>query len=65
MKMLLVIAFSLGLAGCIDGASPDGGVANYDALRKAHDACAADGGSLTLKDGGNSEWIQDYACKRK
>jgi hypothetical protein len=65
MKMIIALALGLGLAGCMDGTMPDGGIANYDALRQAHETCAANGGTLTLKDGGNSQWLQDYACKRK
>ena len=53
---------SLGLAACAE-AGPDGGIATYDALHKAHDACAARGGTLSLKAGGDSRVIQDYACK--
>ena len=63
MRPALAIMLLLGLAAC-ETTAPDGGVANYDALRQAHDACAAKGGALALKDGGNPQFIQDYACKR-
>ena len=64
MRTLAAMALALALAACADGPSPDGGVATYDALRKAHDDCAAAGGVLTLKDGGDSREIEDYTCKR-
>ena len=58
----LLIA-SLALAGCVGG--PEGGVANYDALRLATTACAAKGGKLVLKDQGDPQYIGDYGCERK
>jgi hypothetical protein len=64
MRTGIAMMLAMGLAACETG-SPDGGVATYDALRMAHDKCTADGGTLTLKDGGDSQYIQDYACKRK
>jgi hypothetical protein len=63
MRLVLAIGLALGLAACAGGASPDGGVANYDALRQAHEKCAARGGTLALKTNGNAREIQDYACK--
>ena len=59
-----LIACALGLAACDGGPGPDGGVANYDALKTAHDKCASEGGTLVLKDQGNARDIQAYACKR-
>jgi hypothetical protein len=59
-----LIACALCLSGCADGGGPDGGVANYDALKSAHDKCSAQGGKLVLKDQGNARDIQAYACKR-
>ena len=49
MRIVLALGLALGLAACAGGASPDGGVANYDALRQAHEKCAARGGTLALK----------------
>jgi hypothetical protein len=43
----------------------EGGLANYDALRKAAAACEAKGGELRLQNGGNPEMISDFSCKRK
>jgi len=64
MKLVLATVMLLGLAGCASTAR-EGGIANYDGLKQAQEKCAAEGGKLTLKDGGNSEWLQDYSCKGK
>lgn len=64
MRRAIAIACALALAGC-ESAVNMGGVADYDALRKAQQECAAQGGQLVLKDGGNAQYIEDYACKRK
>ncbi|MGH6911384.1 MAG: hypothetical protein ACREE0_11980 [Phenylobacterium sp.] len=62
MKTLAMI-LAFGLAAC--ATEREGGIANYDALKQAQEKCAAQGGKLTLNDGGNSEWLQDYSCKGK
>ena len=59
----LALVFALGLAAC-ETAANEGGVADYDALKKAQAECAAQGGTFILKPGGDAEYIQDYACKR-
>ena len=64
MRAGLVAIFALGLAAC-ETAENAGGVADYDALRKAQQACAAQGGTFALKPGGDAQYIQDYDCKRK
>ena len=63
MRVTLALILALGLAACA-GAGPDGGVANYDALRAATQACAAKGGKLVLKDQGNARDIDAFVCKR-
>ena len=63
MKRVLATVLVLGLAAC--ATEREGGIANYDALKQAQEKCAAQGGKLTLNDGGNSEWLQDYSCKGK
>jgi uncharacterized lipoprotein YmbA len=63
MKMGLAMLLALGLTAC--ATEREGGIANYDGLKQAQEKCAAQGGKLTLKDGGNSEWLQDYSCKGK
>ena len=64
MKMLVVIiAASVALSACALGGA-EGGIANYDALKKAQDDCVAKGGQLKLKSG-DPTWIGNYACERK
>ena len=63
MKIVAAMVLALGLAACADASGPDGGVANYDALRTASQACAAKGGKLVLKDQGNARDIQAFVCK--
>ncbi len=60
----LAILMALALGACAS-AAPAGGVANYDALKKAHADCAAKGGTLVLQKNGDPEYIGDYACERK
>ena len=64
MRAALAVALMLGLCAC-ETAANEGGVADYDALRKAQQACAAQGGTFKLKPGGDAEYIQDYDCVRK
>ena len=51
------------LSGCALGGA-EGGIANYDALKKAQGECVAKGGQLKLKSG-DPTWIGNYACERK
>ena len=60
----VMLIMALGLGACAS-ASPAGGVANYDALKKAHADCVAKGGTLVLQENGDPEYIGDYACERK
>jgi hypothetical protein len=60
----LAVALALGLAGC-ETASTLTGAADYDSLARATKDCAARGDALVLRDGGDAQSIQDYACKRK
>ena len=64
MKAAFLALFALGLAAC-ETVTNEGGVADYDALRKAQQACAAQGGTFKLKPGGDAEYIQDYACEKR
>jgi hypothetical protein len=59
----LVSALALGLAACETGSTLTG-AADYDSLSRATKDCTAQGGKLVLKDQGNAEHIQDYACKK-
>jgi len=63
MRLIPTLVLALGLVAC--ATEREGGIANYDGLRQAQEKCAAGGGKLTLKDGGNSQWLQDYSCKGK
>jgi hypothetical protein len=54
---------ALSLAAC--ATEREGGIANYDGLKQAQEKCAAQGGKLMLKPGGNSQWLEDYSCKGK
>jgi hypothetical protein len=64
MRTALILLFALGVAAC-DTAANIAGSADYDSLKRAHDNCAAKGGTLVLKDGGDSQYIDDYSCKVK
>ena len=65
---VLVAACLLMLTACASGPGVDmrtGGVATYDALKAARDACVAKGGELQLADQGNAKRMSSYSCKRK
>jgi uncharacterized lipoprotein YmbA len=62
MRTVLALMLVLGLAAC---ATEREGGATYDALKQAQEKCAAEGGKLTLQDGGNPHWLEDYSCKGK
>jgi len=64
-RALLPIAaiLALGLAAC-EATEPNGGAADYDALKRAQADCAAEGGKLVLKDQGDAQRIDAYTCKR-
>jgi putative hemolysin len=62
VPMLVVLA--LGLAACAETQGANAaGTADYDTLSRASKDCAAKGGKFVLKDGGDSQYIQDYECK--
>ena len=63
MRTALAMMLALGLTAC--ATEREGGIANYDGLKQAQDKCAAEGGKLALKDGGNPHWLEDYSCKGK
>ena len=63
-----MIAATLSLAACASGpgvAMRTGGVATYDALKAARDACVARGGELKLDPLGDAQRMSSYSCKRK
>ena len=65
--VLLILAAAGALAAC---GGPEGkawydeGDANYDALKAAHDACAAKGGTYQVRPGGDPTHLGDYVCQR-
>jgi hypothetical protein len=59
----IVAMLALGLAAC-EATEPNGGAADYDALKRAQADCAAEGGKLVLKDQGDAQRIDAYTCKR-
>ncbi len=67
MRAALISLVGLALAACTtlgEAGSNVSGTADYDALRRTQQECAAQGGKLVLKDGGDAQHIQDYTCKR-
>ena len=64
---MAVVALTMTLAACASGLDTmrDGGVATYDSIKAATEACAAKGGQLRLKRNGNPQYLDDYACERK
>ena len=64
MSSLLLISLSA-CAGPTGGPDPLGGVASYDALKSAREACLAKGGELVRSPEGSGKRMTDYACKRK
>ena len=63
MRAALILVALMCLTAC--ASAREGGIANYDGLKQAQETCAAKGGKLKLKDGGNSQWLEDYSCKGK
>jgi hypothetical protein len=68
-RLAAILAALAALAACNTG--PEGnawyqeGGANYDALKAAHDACAAKGGVYQIKPGGDPTHLGDYTCAPK
>jgi hypothetical protein len=66
MRLLLILSLGLACSACAgDGASPQGGVANYDALARARSDCLSKGGDYVLNKDGNPDRIDSFECKRK
>ena len=60
---ILAMILALGLGAC-ETAANAGGAADYDALKRAQEDCAAQGGKLVLMDQGDPQRITAYVCKR-
>jgi hypothetical protein len=63
--LTLLAATALALGACASNAnySLQEGDANYDAVKKASEACKARGGEIQLKSGGDATELSDYECK--
>lgn len=64
MASVLLISLSA-CASSAGGPSIAGGVASYDALKSAREACVAKGGDLVRNEASSGKRMSDYACKRK
>jgi hypothetical protein len=66
MRRILLIAAALSLSACMGGVGSgnNGGVATYDDLKTAQQACAAKGGKLQLKRNGDATLLEDYGCEK-
>jgi len=67
VKTLVVIAAALTLSACASSAGfgRSGGIATYDDLKAAQEACTAKGGTLKLQKNGDVQYLDDYACEKK
>jgi putative hemolysin len=60
----MLMLLTLGLVACSETQGANiAGTADYDTVKRASADCAAKGGRFVLKDGGDSQYIQDYECK--
>jgi hypothetical protein len=55
---------AIAVAGCSTASSESlgAGIASYDALRKANDACTARGGTVQPRKDGTPGELADYSC---
>jgi hypothetical protein len=66
-RLLLPMLAALALGACAGGVGVgrSGGVATYDDLKNAQQACAGKGGTLRLQKNGDAQYLDDYACEKK
>ena len=66
-RALPILFAALALGACSGGAGfgHSGGVATYDDIKAAEQACAAKGGHLRLQKNGDAQYLDDYACEKK
>ncbi|OHB28037.1 MAG: hypothetical protein A2790_11470 [Phenylobacterium sp. RIFCSPHIGHO2_01_FULL_69_31] len=66
MKPVVAILALVSLSACAGGAGfgKSGGIATYDDLKAAQEACAAKGGTLKLQKNGDVQYLDDYACEK-
>jgi len=64
MRGIIVALCFIVLGACASGSSePLGyGIASYDALRQANNACIERGGQIKPRQGGDPAQLSDYAC---
>ena len=62
--VLIIAAFALTACESSAGFGRSAGIATYDDLKKAHETCAANGGSLKLQKNGDPQFLDDYACEK-
>ena len=62
----MIVAAALMLCGCTGGVGfgRSGGIATYDDIKAAQQACAAKGGQLRLQKNGDAQYLDDYACEK-
>ena len=69
MRILMILAASLSMTACagtsVESGSMEGGVASYDALKQARDACVKQGGEIVQRELSTGKRLADYTCKRK
>lgn len=61
---LIMMALALGACASGVGTGRSIGVATYDDLKVAKEACAARGGHLKLKRNGDVQYLGDYGCEK-
>ena len=63
----VILCAALALGACSGGAGfgKSGGVATYDDIKAAQQACAEKGGTLRLQRNGDAQFLDDYACEKK
>ena len=69
MRLVLILSAALSLGACATGSverdSPVGGVASYDALKHARDACVKRGGEIAQRPQSSGKRLADFMCKGK
>jgi hypothetical protein len=66
IRIVWLVAATLTLAACANGVGfgKAGGIATYDEIKAAQQACAAKGGTLKLQKNGDAQYLDDYACEK-
>jgi hypothetical protein len=66
IRALLIVTAFAALAACASSGGGaawyESGDATYDDLKRATEACKANGGELHLREGGDPQHLGDYAC---